>query len=184
MEQQIQNNPQETPATGGGLGDMFGDDSIFAPTVTVRHGVMSETTHGEQTVGEIRARMRDRLGINDGAEAYLNGNPVGDDVRVMPNQKLMFMRKAGEKGAALHAMIADGAIDTDNEIVVTYKIFRVGVVTDQPMAAGALRKYFNRMLNIHSDAVAVCDGMVVKEDHLISPGQHVSFIKPSGAMGP
>ncbi len=87
-----------TVSTGGGLPSVFGDDSIFAPTATVVHGVHREHAPANQTVGEIRRRYRDRLGLDEHADAYLDGRPVGDDVRVGVATTLTFMHRAGEKG--------------------------------------------------------------------------------------
>ncbi len=84
--------------TGGGLPSVFGDDSIFAPTVIVVHGVHRENAPADQTVGEIRRRYGDRLGLADQTTAYLNGRRVGDDERIRAGMTLAFMHRAGEKG--------------------------------------------------------------------------------------
>jgi hypothetical protein len=87
------------PSTGGGLGDVFGGDAFSSNAATVVHGVHRESTAANQTVGEIRRRMRDRLAIDDRSHAFINGRSVTDDTRVQPGQTVSFMRKAGEKGA-------------------------------------------------------------------------------------
>ena len=87
-----------TETTGGGLPSLFGDDSIFTPMATAVHGVHDAPTPANQTVGEIRRRLHDRLAIEDGATAFINGQAVGDDVRVLAGQTLEFMKQAGKKG--------------------------------------------------------------------------------------
>ena len=74
MQEQLQNTATKTTTNAGGLGDVFGDNSPFATTVTVRHGVHTEQTHANQTVGEVRERLRDRLGLSDQATAFVDGN--------------------------------------------------------------------------------------------------------------
>ena len=96
--QELTQRVRTAPGPGGGLGSIFGDDSIFTPTVTVIHGVHTLSAAANHTVGEIRRRMRDRLGITDRTPAFVEGRPAADDVRVRPGQKLRFMRKGGEKG--------------------------------------------------------------------------------------
>ncbi len=87
-----------TVATGAGLPGVFGDDSIFAPAATLVHGVHRENAPPDQTVGELRRRYRDRLGLDDQATAYLDGRAVDNEVRVGAGVTLTFMHRAGEKG--------------------------------------------------------------------------------------
>ena len=83
----------------GGLRDIFGDAGDGAGMVTVAHGPYSEQLPvGDMTVGEIRARYRDRFDIDPQSLAVLDGNEAGNDTRVRPGQILMFVRRAGEKG--------------------------------------------------------------------------------------
>jgi hypothetical protein len=51
------------------------------------------------SVGEIRRRFRDRFDLDPHSQAVLDGHDVGDDVVVRAGQALMFVRRAGEKGA-------------------------------------------------------------------------------------
>lgn len=76
-------------------------DEAGAPTgnATVISGVFSEQLPvGNTTVGEIRARFRDRFDIHPDSQAVLGGHDVGDDVIVQPGQVLIFAHRAGEKG--------------------------------------------------------------------------------------
>ncbi|MHC4415951.1 MAG: hypothetical protein ACYS0G_11765 [Planctomycetota bacterium] len=91
-------------AAAGGLGNIFGDDSIFTPSAVVTHGVHREIVPANQSVRQIRAGMGDRLGLNGRVSAYLDGREVSDDVRVRHGQTLTFMRKAGEKGVPAHGL--------------------------------------------------------------------------------
>lgn len=84
---------------GGGLGNVFeGDDGRL---VTVSHGPYAERLPvGEMTVREIRARYQDRLDIDPDSQAVVDGREVGEDVVVRGGEMVMFVRKAGEKGAS------------------------------------------------------------------------------------
>ena len=62
------------------------------------HGVRREHAPADQTVGEIRRRYGDRLGLLDETAAYLNGRHVGDGERIRAGMTLAFMHRAGEKG--------------------------------------------------------------------------------------
>ena len=50
------------------------------------------------TVGEIRARFRDRLDIDSRAVAVLDGQDVNDQTVVRAGQVLSFVQRSGEKG--------------------------------------------------------------------------------------
>ena len=50
------------------------------------------------TVEAVRRRFADRLDIDPGSQAFINGQPVGEDHRLDQGQVLMFARRAGEKG--------------------------------------------------------------------------------------
>ena len=108
MQEQL-NTTRTRTTTGGGLGGPFDNNAPFAANVTVRHGVHTERTHANQSVGEVRERLRDRLGLSDEASAFVDGREVDADTRILPGQTLTFMRKAGEKGTqAMRAVIAHG----------------------------------------------------------------------------
>jgi len=89
-----------TTTPGGGLGSVFGDDSIFAADVTIMHGVHRETAPPDQTVGELRRRYHDRLGLDENTAAFIGGRAVGDDERVRAGMTLTWMHRSGEKGRA------------------------------------------------------------------------------------
>src|SRR5262249_2855485 len=83
----------------GGLDDLFSAGAGNAAMATVTHGPYSEQLPvGNLTVGEIRARYRDRFDIDPQSLAILDGNEVRDDTVVRAGQMLMFVRRAGEKG--------------------------------------------------------------------------------------
>jgi hypothetical protein len=87
----------EQPASPGGIGNPFDEDSS-AP-VTVTSGIYAEQLPvTNSTVGEIRARFRDRLDIDPQSVAILDGHDVDDQTTVRAGQVLMFVRRAGEKG--------------------------------------------------------------------------------------
>jgi len=92
---------QELPAHGGGLGSIFGDDLGGDDLVSVASGPYSENLPvANMTVGEIRARFRDRFDIDPRSQAVIAGNEVGDETVVSAGQDLRFIRRAGEKGGA------------------------------------------------------------------------------------
>jgi hypothetical protein len=99
--QETTRSAQRLTRAPAGIGSPFGGDAPFAPTAEVRHGVYTEHAPANQTVGEIRRRMRDRLSLPDGAQAFVNGRPVDDATRVLAGMRLEFMHHAGEKGVRL-----------------------------------------------------------------------------------
>ncbi len=97
---ELRRSTREAPGPGPtGLGTLFaGSDG--GGNVTVAHGPYSEQLPvGDMSVGEIRSRYRDRFDIDPQSIAVLDGNEVGNDTRVRAGQILMFVRRAGEKGA-------------------------------------------------------------------------------------
>ena len=75
------------------------DTATAAGLVTVNHGLHTELLPvSGMTVGEIRARYRDRFDIDPQSHAVIDGVETGNDTVVRPGQLLMFMRRAGEKG--------------------------------------------------------------------------------------
>ena len=96
---QEQTQTRQAALTGGsGLNSTFGDDSVFAPRVEVSHGVHAGVAQADQTVGEIRRRMRDSLALHGETLAFLDGHQVDNNTCVRAGQKLTFMRKPGEMG--------------------------------------------------------------------------------------
>jgi hypothetical protein len=84
---------------GGGLGSIFAADE--APLATVASGPYREQLPvGNLTVGEIRARFRDRFDIDARSQAFVDGREVDDRTVIRAGQRLTFLRKSGEKGAA------------------------------------------------------------------------------------
>jgi hypothetical protein len=87
-------------AGSSGLDGIFDDGLGNDGLVTVSSGPYAEQLPvANMTVGEIRGRFRDRFDIDPRSQAVLAGNEVGDETVVRPGQLLMFVRRAGEKGA-------------------------------------------------------------------------------------
>lgn len=90
---------RESHPMGGGSADSPGTG--VGGLVTVSHGVHTEALPvGNMTVSEIRTRFADRFDIDPESTALVDGNEVTDETIVQDNQLLMFVRKAGVKGAA------------------------------------------------------------------------------------
>jgi hypothetical protein len=84
-------------APGGGT-SIF-DEPDAPGMATVSTGLYSEFLPvANSTIGEIRARFRDRLQIPPNSQAILDGVAVDDDVRIRNGQLLRFQHTAGEKG--------------------------------------------------------------------------------------
>ena len=91
--------PNESPSGGSGLDSIFGDGLGSDELVTVASGPYAEQLPvANMSIGQIRARFRDRFDIDPNSQAVLAGNEVGDETVVRPGQLLMFVRRAGEKG--------------------------------------------------------------------------------------
>ena len=92
----------ERPGIPGGAGTLFDESPDAAPrSVVVSSGPYAEELPvGNQSVGEIRRRFRDRMDIDPNSQAVLDGHDVDDQTVVRPGQALMFTRRAGEKGRA------------------------------------------------------------------------------------
>jgi hypothetical protein len=88
---------------------------LFTPSgageaATVVHGPYAEDLPvAGMTVGEVRARYRDRFDIDPRCQATLDGVEVGDEVMVRPGMQLLFARRAGEKGAGEPAAEEEGS---------------------------------------------------------------------------
>jgi hypothetical protein len=90
----------EQPQGGSGLPGIFAESDEAAGLVTVTCGPYAEALPvSNTTVGDIRARFRDRLDIDARSEAVLDGNVVDDRAVVRAGQLLAFVHRGGEKGA-------------------------------------------------------------------------------------
>ena len=97
---ELTRTPRETSAPPSGLGGLFAENNQPAGLVTVSVPPYDENLPlGNSTVGEIRARFRQRFDIDPRSQAVLDGHPVGDETVVRTGQVLMFVHTAGEKGA-------------------------------------------------------------------------------------
>lgn len=89
---------RELQPLGGGNVDLFSAND--GGLVTVSHGVHTEALPvANMTVGEVRVRFADRFDIDPDSTAVLDGNDATDETIVQSNQLLMFVRRAGVKGA-------------------------------------------------------------------------------------
>lgn len=180
MEQTLQ--PTTTEQFPGDGNPLF-NDNVYAPTVTVRHGVLHERTHPDQTVGEVRQRLRTRLGLRDESQAFLDGQPVDDQTQVRANQTLTFLRHGGEKGAVARALIADGEYDFDAHVMVQFGVFCLNVRTAHGTTVGELRRRFRRDLQIPDAALPYIDGQPADEDSPIQPGHRLTFLRGAAEIG-
>ena len=100
MSEQVRRRTAETWGGSPGIDDLF--DAPEAPVpVTVCSGLYVERLPvGNMSVGEVRARYADRFDIDPASQAVLDGRDVDDQTVVKPGQRLTFVRRAGEKGAA------------------------------------------------------------------------------------
>lgn len=90
----------ESLFAGPGVDDLFHDDGPGPGMVTVSSNSLyhENLPAANMTVGEIRARFRDRLDIDPGSDGEINGRTVDDDEVVRAGQLLAFVRQSGEKG--------------------------------------------------------------------------------------
>lgn len=104
MNEQFQSSREHI--TGPGSGGGIFDEPVDAPgQVLVNSGPHSEHLPlANLTVGEIRARFRDRFDIDEQARAVLDGVDVNHDTIVRQGQVLMFTHRAGEKGLGLSSV--------------------------------------------------------------------------------
>lgn len=110
MNEQVRHTSRTAQDGGGGLGDPFAA-AVDAGVIEVHHGLHSEDLPaGEMTVGEIRARYRDRFGIPEGTPAFVEGAPADERTVVRAGERLVFSRHRGQKGARARrsARRADG----------------------------------------------------------------------------
>lgn len=102
----MQEKQRPKPALGGGpsgLGDPFALDSGNQnQNATVSHGPYAEQLPvAGMTVGEIRARYRDRFDIDPNSISVIDGHTVDETTSIRPGQILSFLRRSGEKGREL-----------------------------------------------------------------------------------
>ncbi len=102
MNEQQRRTARQRQRTGGAPD---AGSSDFAPqplgNVTVAHGIFSESLPiREMSVAAVRARMADVLDIHPESVALLDAEQVGEDAIVRAGQRLVFVRRAGEKGSA------------------------------------------------------------------------------------
>lgn len=104
------NKPTKEKQTTGGPGpDIFSpeDDGL----VTVTSGPYAEQLPlAGMKVAAIREKFGDRFDIDPAAQAVVDGHDVGNDTMVLAGQVLMFVRRAGEKGAAETEITIKGAL--------------------------------------------------------------------------
>jgi hypothetical protein len=91
---------QENHFGSGGVGSLFAEEEEATPQlVRVECGFHREHLPvGNMTVGEIRARFRDRFDIDPRSQAVLDGNDVSDQTVVQAGQVLVFAHIIGAKG--------------------------------------------------------------------------------------
>lgn len=93
--------PDETPIPEG-LGNPFSMGGETGGAVAVDYGVYREQLPlGGSTIGDIRRIAGPRFDISPDATAFIDGNPVADDVVVSAGQNVRFMHISGEKGQDL-----------------------------------------------------------------------------------
>ena len=89
---------ENRPGPGGLQCDVFAGPEAGG-SATVCHGPYSERLPvAGMAVGEIRRRFSDRLDIDPGSQAVIDGNEVDDNTVLQSDQLLAFIRQAGEKG--------------------------------------------------------------------------------------
>ena len=97
--QQTRNQQRERASINPGGGD--GSNADSDPTmVTVSHWPYCERLPvASLTVAQVRDRYRDRFDIDPHSQATLDGNEADGETVIEAGQVLMFVRRAGEKGA-------------------------------------------------------------------------------------
>jgi glutamyl/glutaminyl-tRNA synthetase len=94
--------PPPPDNTGCGSGSIFDGVPGLPPSqmVNVSSGPYAEELPvAGTTVGEVRRKCSDRFDIDAKAQAIINGKDAGEDVVLKAGESLMFVRRAGEKGA-------------------------------------------------------------------------------------
>ncbi|NNE91479.1 MAG: hypothetical protein HKN23_07515 [Verrucomicrobiales bacterium] len=93
---------RESFSAPSGIGAIFDDDSDSGSdgNATISSGIHAGQIPlaNASTVGEIRARYRDRFEIPVDSTAVLDGREVDDNTAVREGQNLRFRHTAGEKG--------------------------------------------------------------------------------------
>lgn len=145
-EEVIQRVPPLDPATAG----------ASAGNVRVLAGAdVEDMALAGRTVGEARVLAQAILGIDPGAAAMLDGNPVAEDCVLGEGQELEFVKHAGAKGASVAAgsvveLAAGQAVWSRNgevlgKVPVHELLARVVDATSDPRAWSLLPR-FTRML--------------------------------------
>ena len=92
-------NPREPFANPGALDDPFLEEEEDRASILVNHGPFHELLPVVgMSVGAIRARFRDRLGVHPGSVPVLDGRDVAEETIVRTGQVLTFVNRVGEKG--------------------------------------------------------------------------------------
>ncbi|MEM1294307.1 MAG: hypothetical protein AAGH89_03010 [Verrucomicrobiota bacterium] len=91
----------EAGPSGGGIDNFYNQDASPGMANILAGPYGENVPVAGMTVGEIRARFRDRFDIDPQSQAVIDGSDVGDDEVVNEGQTLMFTYRAGEKGAYL-----------------------------------------------------------------------------------
>jgi hypothetical protein len=101
----------------------------------------------------------------------LAGNEVGDETIVRPGQLLMFLRRAGEKGA--------------RSVVPLVTVTSGPYAEELPVANLTVREIRARCQErfaIHPRSRAFLAGEEVNDDRVVRPGQMLMFARRSGTM--
>lgn len=92
---------REREQTGGVSGVFDAQEPEDTSSATVTSGPFREQLPvAGMTVGQIRERMATRLQIDPHAMAVVGGQDVDENRVVRSSESLVFMNRAGEKGAA------------------------------------------------------------------------------------
>ena len=97
---ELHRSPKLQTAGPGGLGSLFDDAEEERSSVLVNSGPFHEWLPvSGMTVGEVRSRFRDVLGLPPDSQAVLDGRDVADDTVIRTGQSLTFSNRVGEKGS-------------------------------------------------------------------------------------
>lgn len=87
------------PQRPSGLFDEQGDDANSTSAIVISGPYMEALPVAGLTVAQVRERMGERLDIDPRSIAVIDGRDVSDNTVVRPSSTLVFMTRAGEKGA-------------------------------------------------------------------------------------
>ena len=109
MSMERNRNATRTRSLGGG-GDLLSAPDDAGGIVTISHVPHEERVAAAgMTVGQVRARYRDRFDIDPQSQAFIDGSAVNDDTVLRTGQNLMFMRHSGEKGSSPWQLSGEGS---------------------------------------------------------------------------